>query len=378
MRDRNRWKLKLIVAGALAAIATGSLAGQLTLYPRPGFQGQGLTTSDAMTDLGRSSFAVAGSSAVVSDGAWEVCTEAYFRGRCAQLVPGNYSNLGDSLGGMIVSVRQVAYEPAPARVVVYPDQRPPVTAVPAPVVINPGAAPVVINSAPAAAVVVAPDSRSAAAVVVAPDSRPIVVSPDAIPTPAGPRIVLYQNTPRGMRAVELTSNVDDLDTRNFSDSAYAAFVGSGTWRLCDHERGRGHCAEFAPGRYESLGAMEGHVRSAYLIATTPETVANVPNFPPGRAVLYEFPNYAGRSATIEYGRAPDLDWARFKQPAESLRVDSGTWLVCSEIGYQGECRVLGPGSYPHLTDLVNTGVYSARQIWRPAYGYIGNGRYATR
>jgi beta/gamma crystallin len=366
MRNDNRWKLKLATAGVLAAIASTSYAGQMTLYPRPGFQGQGLTTSDTMIDLGRSSFSTVASSAVVSDGAWEACTEAYFRGRCAQLVPGNYSNLSGSLGGMIVSVRQIAYDPAPPRVVVYPDAtQAPVATLPAQVVINPYAAPVVINSMPAA-------------VVVSPDSRPVVVAADAIPVPAGPRIILYQNTPRGMRAVELTQNVDDLDTRNFSNNAYAAFVSSGTWRLCDRERGRGRCSDFAPGRYESLNGLEGHVRSAYLVATTPETVANVPNFPPGRAVLYQFPNYAGATAVVEYGRAPDLDWAHFKQPAESLRVDSGTWLVCSEIGYQGECRVLGPGNYPQLTDLVNNGVYSARQVWRPEVGYNSNTRYLIR
>jgi hypothetical protein len=366
MRNRNRWKLKVATAGVLAAIAATSLAGQVTLYPRPAFQGRGMTTSDTLADLGRSSFGDAASSVVVSDGTWEACTEAYFRGRCTQLVPGNYSNLSGSLGGMVTSVRQIAYDPAPARVVVYPDgQQVPVGAVTAPVVINSGAAPVVITAAPAAP-----------PVVVGSDSRQVVVSADTFPLPAGPRIILYQNTPRGMRAVELTSNVDDLDSRNFSNSAYAAFVSDGTWRLCDRERARGRCSDFTPGRYESLGALEGRVRSAYLIASTPERVATVATYPPGRAVLYQFPNFAGPSAVVEYGRAPDLDWAHFKQPASSLRVESGTWLVCSELGYQGECRVLGPGEYPQLTDLMNGGVYSARQVWRPEYGSIT--RYPVR
>lgn len=361
MRNGNRWKLKVAMAGVLAAIAATSFAGQITLYPRAGFQGRGVTTGDAMTDLSRSSYGDMASSVVVSDGTWEACTEAFYRGRCAQLVPGNYSNLRDSLG-IVLSVRQIALDPAPARVVVYPDgQQAPVAT--APVVINPGGAQVVISAAPAGSVVV-------------PDSRQVIVSADTLPVPAGPRIILYQNTPRGMRAVELTSNIDDLDARNFSNSAYAAFVSDGTWRLCDRERGRGQCSDFAPGRYESLGALEGRVRSAYLIASTPERVAAaVPAYPPGRAVLYQFPNFAGPSAVVEYGRAPDLDWAHFKQPASSLRVESGTWLVCSEMGYQGECRVLGPGEYPRLTEVVNGGVYSARQVWRPEYGAM---RYTVR
>ena len=374
MRNANRWKLKVAMAGVLAAIATTSFAGQITLYPRAGFQGPGVTTADSMSDLSRSSYGDVASSVVVSDGTWEACTEAFFRGRCAQLVPGNYSNLRGSLG-IVVSVRQLAVDQVPARVVVYPDgQQAPVASAPvvinpgqapvasAPVVINPGGAQVVISAAPQGAVVV-------------PDSRQVVVSADTLPVPAGPRIILYQNTPRGMRAVELISNVDDLETRNFSNSAYAAFVSDGTWRLCDAERGRGRCADFAPGRYESLGALEGRVRSAYLIASTPERVVSVPTYPPGRAVLFQFPNFTGPSAVVEYGRAPDLDWAHFKQPASSLRVESGTWLVCSEMGYQGECRVLGPGEYPRLTEVVNGGVYSARQVWRPEYGAT---RYTVR
>jgi hypothetical protein len=45
MRNGKRWKLKLATAGVLAAIAATSFAGQLTLYPRPGFQGPGVTTT---------------------------------------------------------------------------------------------------------------------------------------------------------------------------------------------------------------------------------------------------------------------------------------------------------------------------------------------
>jgi beta/gamma crystallin len=355
---RTGWQLKVATAGVLAAIAATSFAGQITLYPRPGFQGRAITTGDSMSDLWRSSLTDTASSVVVSDGAWEACTEANFRGRCAQLVPGNYGNLSSTLGGMIVSVRQIAIDPAPQRIVVYPDgQQAPVATANAPVVINPGAAPVVISAAPPPQVVYPQDSRG------------VVVSADRIPVPAGPRITLYENTARGMRAVELTSSVDDLESRRFSNAAYAAFVSEGTWRLCDREGGKGRCFDFAPGRYEHLGALDGRVRSAYLIAPTPgERVGNVPMYPPGRAVLYQYPNFAGQSAVVEYGRAPDLDWAKFKQPAASLRIESGTWLVCSELGYQGECRVLGPGEYPQLTNIISSGVYSARQVWRPEYG----------
>jgi hypothetical protein len=148
-------------------------------------------------------------------------------------------------------------------------------------------------------------------------------------------------------------------------------VSGGIWRLCDHERGRGYCSDFSPGRYDSLGRqLNGKVSSAYIIAAAPDRVAAATSLPLGRMVLYQYPNYGGASAVVDQGRAPDLDWAKFKDRAASLRVESGTWLVCSNIGYEGECRIVGPGSYPQIAGLLSDGVYSARQVWRPEYGVV--------
>lgn len=103
-----------------------------------------------------------------------------------------------------------------------------------------------------------------------------------------------------------------------------------------------------------------------VVAYAPQQVASaqvVTAVPPtGRVVLYQFPNFAGPSAVVDHGRAPDLDWAHFSYPATSLRVESGRWLACSHMGYQGDCMVFGPGDYPVLTGLLDQGVYSVRQV----------------
>ena len=52
-------------------------------------------------------------------------------------------------------------------------------------------------------------------------------------------------------------------------------VSGGVWRLCDSERGRGTCIDFQPGQYDSLGALNGRVRSAYLVTPVQERVATV-------------------------------------------------------------------------------------------------------
>src|SRR5271154_2417219 len=144
---RITWRLG--VAGSLALIAASAFAGQITLYERTGLQGQSLTTTIALPDLQRSAFSDVASSVVVSDGTWEACTEPYFRGRCAQLAPGTYRRLVGELQSPVASVRQISYEPEPARVFVTPDPPPTVAnGAGTPIVINPGAAPVVINPAP--------------------------------------------------------------------------------------------------------------------------------------------------------------------------------------------------------------------------------------
>jgi len=355
MTDSKWLKLSsFAVAGVLSLAAMSAVAGQMTLYGRTGFQGPTVTTTGALPNLTRSTFNDVASSAVVSDGTWEACTEAYFRGKCAQLMPGNYSNLSGQLNGLVASVRQISDQPASARVVLYPDS----TTVTAPVIVSPAPAPVIVNPDPQAVVV----------------TTPIVTG---VPIPAGARATLYQHSGHLVRAVELTASIDDLDRRNFDDSADSALISGGVWRLCDRERGRGACRDFAPGQYDSLGVLSGRVRSAYLVTPVQERVATVAAVPAGRAIVYEYPNFAGSPAVIEYGRAPDMDWAYFRNPASSVRIESGSWLVCSDIGYQGECRVLEPGDYPTLTSFGLRGIASARQVWRPEYGSLDLRRQST-
>jgi len=376
MNKRDRMKLKIIVASALAALATHAYAGQITVFERPEFQGRSMTTGESsIASLERTAFNDVASSVVVADGTWEACTEADFRGRCAELVPGSYGRLVSQLKGVVASLRQVGFQSGPVRLVISPDVATIASSsvsVPAPIVVSSEPRQVVVASPIVATTPVATAQVVTAPVVTAPvvtttavvTAAPVV---SAVPVPAGPRVVLYQRTGKGVRAIELTASIDDLVSRRFDNSADAAFVSGSLWRLCDGKGGQGPCTDFGPGQYAGLGALDGRITSAYLIAPVQESAAVVATVPAGRAVLYQFPNYGSPSAVVEYGRAPDVNWANFRAPATSLRIESGTWLVCSEMGYQGECRVLDPGDYPVLTGLGN-GVASARQVWSPAYG----------
>ena len=248
----NARHLKWIVGSTVALAVTSALAGEITLYERPDFQGRYAVADDEISIVASRGFRDTASSIVVRDGIWEVCTDAYFRGRCAELVPGNYPGIDVTLSGRIASARQVGYA----------DRSPPVVSTyRVPIVVNP---------------------------------PPVVVSPPTVTAYARPLVV------------------------------------------------------------------------------TPPVVSSVPA-PTGRAILYEDPNFAGASAVVDLGQANDLDWAHFTNPAHraaSLRVESGTWQFCSELAFQGQCRVLGPGEYPYMPGGLTEGISSARQVYYPEYGAV--------
>jgi len=220
----QRTLVAIAVAGTLGLATADALAGRITLYERPGFQGDSIATIDAMPNVQRSDLDDAAASVIVGNGTWEACTQANFRGTCAELVPGQYGDLDAQLNGAVRSVREIA------------------------------------------------GSRGVTHVVVAPD----------------------------------------------------------------------------------------------VTVTTIEPARRTIVVPSGRAVLYQNPDFSGAFAVVERGNAPDLDWARFTHPASLIRVESGSWLVCSDLGYEGDCRVLGPGNYPNLPGM--TGIWSARQVWPTRYG----------
>jgi Beta/Gamma crystallin len=65
-------------------------------------------------------------------------------------------------------------------------------------------------------------------------------------------------------------------------------------------------------------------------------------------ILYQFPNFRGRSIVVDRPELPRLTAALFADGAQSMRVESGEWVFCSNAYYRGECRTFTPGSYARL------------------------------
>jgi hypothetical protein len=244
------------------------------------------------------------------------------------------------------------------------------------------------------------------------------------------QVTIYEGADFDGHSVIANADVSYVKRYGFGDSASSIVVNDGIWEACTDPWYRGRCVRLPPGNYRridvTLGQPVTSVRqlaasdrvvvqpapTAVVVAPTttarvatvtvpapvvvnptpvvvspPAPVVAVPAQPVvvsppvvamspmtgGRIELYEYPNFGGQEATVDLGQAKDLDWANFSNPnhrASSIRVDSGSWIVCTDIGFRGQCTVLDPGEYPQLTGALRGGVASAQQVWRPEYGAL--------
>jgi uncharacterized protein YcfJ len=99
--------MKTAIAAA-ALVFSLPAAAQIVFYGQEEFRGRHFDTDRAVANFERHGFNDRASSAVVTRGRWEVCTDAGFRGDCIVLRPGRYPSLAAmGLGNQISSVRPI-------------------------------------------------------------------------------------------------------------------------------------------------------------------------------------------------------------------------------------------------------------------------------
>jgi hypothetical protein len=211
------------------------------------------------------------------------------------------------------------------------------------------------------------------------------------------QITLYERPDFRGPSVIATERIETVARQGLGDTASSIVVSDGRWQVCTQEFFRGRCTELLPGSYPSMSvSLNGRVASVRQIGYSeplPVTVAPSPSTvvvsPPAysysypyptvapltvaRAYLYEDLNFGGARAMIDRGEANDLDWAHFQNPmhrASSVRVESGNWLFCTDMAFQGSCRIFGPGEYPNLGLEMAPGIASARPVATPEYGAV--------
>jgi hypothetical protein len=205
----KRWRTLLGVA--LAALATGAAAQSVTFYQNEGFHGRSFSQDGPIANFEHFGFNDRASSLVIRRGAWEVCSDAGYRGRCVTLRAGNYPNLGAmGLSNRVSSARPVGG-----------GQRPPPPPPPRPMPPPPGPAPGYHSSA----------------------------------------VTLFDQYGLGGDRFRVDGPIDNLDRTQWNDRARSMIVRRGRWQLCSDAFFRNNCQVFGPGRYDNLGGLSGNASS---------------------------------------------------------------------------------------------------------------------
>jgi len=102
----NCWRnLVFAVVASVCAVAN---AAEITLFEFPDFGDRRITLHGSVPSFDPGGFIDRAESMVIRAGYWELCSDAYFLGRCATSGPGGYRGLQPSLVDAISSAREIA------------------------------------------------------------------------------------------------------------------------------------------------------------------------------------------------------------------------------------------------------------------------------
>ena len=195
-----------VFSGLLVAAGAAS-AQQIIFFELSDFNGRRFGVNESVANMSSGGFNDRASSVVVRSGNWQLCTDAYFRGRCVTLNPGEYRNLGQiGLANQISSARQLGGPPGGGGGWVGGGQ-------------------------------------------------------DA-------SVTLYEGSNFGGRSVGVNVDIPNLGGTDFNDRARSMFVQGGTWELCRDDGYRGGCQTFGPGRHpeppEFVGPSGARLRFGFI------------------------------------------------------------------------------------------------------------------
>ncbi len=311
--------------GAAAASATN--AAEITFYEYGGFSGRSLTLRGYTPNFDAIGFNDRAASIVVKSGTWQVCTDANFGGTCASLVPGEYRSLDGRLDSKISSARETAS---------YAGQTGGYT-----------------------------NYRRGS-------------------------IELFEGQSFSGASVRLDQDSENFSNNNFNDRATSMIVHDGAWELCVHANYGGACRTYSRGRYADLGPgmarqassariAGGYAEAPYVIGGDGGAPQNVggsgaggafvgvnPN-QTGRIILYDADGQTGRNM-VASENIVDLGNTGFNDQAVSLMVESGTWELCTDSYFRGQCRTFTPGVTRRLEATLYRTVSSLRLVGVGNYG----------
>ena len=201
-------------------------------------------------------------------------------------------------------------------------------------------------------------------------------------------ITLFEDENFRGNSMRITSEVVSLDGTGMNDRTQSAIVRDGVWEVCRDAYFRGGCIQLQPGRYPRMdGNFVRNISSVREVGSPRYMGANPSPYPSpsapvaaegfGRAVLFEGHDFQGRSFPMSRDVVRNFDRTGFNDRAESLRIESGYWVFCSDANFEGECRTFGPGDYPNLPRELDHRISSGRLISN-SYPYSGAPQWDRR
>jgi hypothetical protein len=323
-----------------AQSAIGFAAPKIQLYEGRQYRGRTVTFEQNVGDLGRAGFDDRASSAIVTGGTWEICTEYNYRGRCQALPPGNYPDLGAQLDNRILSIRALEQ---------------PRTAPPAPVQPNAGDVIGAIAGAVIAGAINQPPATAA---------QPY----DRL------RVEVYTDPNFLGQAITFDSDAPSLRNTGINDRIQSMRVFGGTWEMCENRDYGGACMVFGPGDYRRLPPqLDRSISSMRQITREPVWTGLNPggaNFTIFEANgqrtrhplwLFEHSDFAGVTLRAT-GDVANLGNTQFNDRASGMFISWGTWQFCEHANYGGRCFTAGPGQYAQMPAGMNDTITSFRRI----------------
>jgi hypothetical protein len=175
-------------------------------------------------------------------------------------------------------------------------------------------------------------------------------------------VTLFKDPNFAGRQVTLRGYTPNLANIGFQDQASSMAVASGRWEVCTQPDFKGDCVTLNRGEYPTLDARLNHrIESAREVGSYAEQTGSYSSYGRGSIELYGQAGFRGRSMQLDRD-APTLEGSGFDDRASSLVVNEGTWQLCSDPGYRGNCRNYGPGRYEDLGYGMAKDVSSARLV----------------
>ena len=178
-------------------------------------------------------------------------------------------------------------------------------------------------------------------------------------------LTLYGRQDFRGRELRANDTIVNLEHSGFNDRASSAVIRDGVWQLCENARFRGQCVTLGPGEYPSLRAMglNNRVSSAREVRDwSRDNRWGREGRHRARAVIYSNRDFRGERFVVNGNYLPNLANNGFNDRAQSLRVEGGTWMFCSDANLQGQCRTFAPGSYAELPGALNNRLSSGRRV----------------